>query len=92
VIIAHDLSVRREENSIRVPHVALIEADPGRRRRPRPAPAPLPVHRQQVDLLQAQQDENRIFFAPDCTGSDNAESGCGGANAFTDDGGVGEGD
>lgn len=45
----------------------------------------------EVMLLQAQQRENTIIFAPDCTDSDNVESGCGGANAFNDDGGVGEG-
>jgi hypothetical protein len=43
-------------------------------------------------VTQAQMNENKIWDAPDCIGSDNVEAGCGGANAFNDDGGVGEGD
>ena len=45
-----------------------------------------------VKVAQAQEDFNKIWFSPDCTGSDNVEDGCGGANAFNDDGGVGEGE
>lgn len=37
-------------------------------------------------------DINKIWDSPDCSESDNVESGCGGANAFNGDGGVGEGD
>ncbi len=44
-----------------------------------------------VKVTQAQQSENRILFAKDCGDSDNVASGCGGASAFNDDGGVGEG-
>jgi hypothetical protein len=40
----------------------------------------------------ASEDFNKIAYSPDCGGSDNVESGCGGASAFNDDGGVGEGD
>lgn len=42
-------------------------------------------------VTQAQINENKIWYAPDCTESDNVNAGCGGANAFNDDGGVGEG-
>jgi hypothetical protein len=42
-----------------------------------------------ADLAQAQNNMDRIWFSPDCTDSDNVEAGCGGANAFNDDGGVG---
>jgi len=45
-----------------------------------------------VQLGQAAEDFNKIWFSGDCTGSDNVEDGCGGANAFNDDGGVGEGE
>jgi hypothetical protein len=44
-----------------------------------------------LDVTQARQDEDKIIFANDCTGSDNVEDGCGGADAFNDDDGVGEG-
>jgi hypothetical protein len=45
----------------------------------------------EVMLLQAQQKMNTIFFAQDCQDSDNVMDGCGGASAYNDDGGVGEG-
>lgn len=45
-----------------------------------------------VKVTQAQQDQIKVLYAKDCSDSDNVEEGCGGANAYNDDGGVGEGD
>ncbi len=45
-----------------------------------------------VEETQAAENFNKIAYSPDCGDSDNVESGCGGASAFNDDNGVGEGD
>lgn len=45
-----------------------------------------------VEETQASANEHNIWDANDCGASDNVESGCGGASAFNDDEGVGEGD
>jgi hypothetical protein len=45
-----------------------------------------------VEETQAAENFNKIAYSSDCSESDNVESGCGGASAFNDDGGVGEGD
>jgi len=45
-----------------------------------------------VEATQASENMHNVWDSADCGDSDNVESGCGGANAFNDDDGVGEGD